>query len=114
MSVSDHTADVAHGRLRAQVIRDRVEPAASPAMSAMPPKAEANSGHQRRSDGLLRLDRAAVDMIQAPKRELEIQVQNGSLESCAKIKGARRFGAMTNDRDRLPQPITWPHAPGIA
>jgi hypothetical protein len=28
-----------------RVIRDRVEPAARPAMSAMPPKAEINSGH---------------------------------------------------------------------
>jgi hypothetical protein len=30
---------------RLWVIRDRVEPAARPAMSAMPPKAEINSGH---------------------------------------------------------------------
>jgi hypothetical protein len=29
----------------ARVIRDRIEPTASPAKSAMPPKAEANSEH---------------------------------------------------------------------
>ena len=54
------------------VIRDRVEPAASPAMSAMAPKAEVNSEHWRLRDGLLRVDGTAVDVIQAPKLEPRI------------------------------------------
>jgi hypothetical protein len=51
------------------VIRDRVEPVASPAVSAMPPKAEVNSEHERASDGALRVGGAARDVIQVPKPE---------------------------------------------
>src|SRR5271170_2563825 len=41
-------------------------------MSAMPLKAEEDSGHWRRSDGPLRVDGIAVDVIQASKREPRI------------------------------------------
>src|SRR5229473_702040 len=54
------------------VICDRVEPAASPAMSAMPPKAEVNSEHSRKRHRPLRVDGAARDVIQAPKPEPRI------------------------------------------
>jgi hypothetical protein len=38
----------------------------------MPPKAEGNSGHLRHRHGPFRVDRAAVDVIQAPKLEPRI------------------------------------------
>jgi hypothetical protein len=44
------------------------------AMSAMPPKAEVYSDHQRLRDGALRVDGTAVDVI---------NLRNWSLESCA-------------------------------
>src|SRR5882757_8525671 len=58
--------------VRFGVIRDRAEPTASPAMSAMGPKAEVNSEHERLRDGLLRVEGTAVDVIQAPKLEPRI------------------------------------------
>ncbi len=54
------------------VIRDRVEPAASPAMSVIPPKAEVNSEHWRPRYGPCRVDDTAVGVIQAPKPEPRI------------------------------------------
>jgi hypothetical protein len=45
---------------RLWVIHDRVEPAASPAMSAMPSKAEVNSEHDRLGDKPLRRDGMAA------------------------------------------------------
>ena len=47
------------------VIRDRLEPAAGPAVSAMPPKAEVKSGHWRHRPGPSRVDDAVVGVIQA-------------------------------------------------
>jgi hypothetical protein len=41
-------------------------------MSAMPPKAEVNSEHERDSDGALRVGGAARDVIQVPKPEPQI------------------------------------------
>jgi hypothetical protein len=46
---------------------DKGDPAASPAMSAMPLKAEVNSEQLTAYGQLLRLDGIAVDVIQAPK-----------------------------------------------
>jgi hypothetical protein len=50
----------------------RIEPAAIPATSAVPPKAEVNSEHYLLRHGPLRFDGIAVDMIQIPKRKLRI------------------------------------------
>ena len=53
------------GLCRLRVIRDRLEPAAGPAVSAMPPKAEVKSGHWRHRPGPSRVDDAVVGVIQA-------------------------------------------------
>jgi transposase len=52
-------------------IRDRAEPAASPAISAVP-KAEVNSGYNRERHRPSGVDGAARDVIQAPKPEPRI------------------------------------------
>jgi hypothetical protein len=50
-------------RLPQRVIRDRVEPAASPAMSAMPPKAEVNSEDYRSSHSNEAIQESATTLI---------------------------------------------------
>src|SRR5258705_3790952 len=55
-SVNGFWASIAPGACPSQVIRYRVEPTASSAMSDMPPKAEVNSEHWRHSDWPLRVD----------------------------------------------------------
>jgi putative transposase of IS4/5 family DUF4096 len=55
-----------------RVIHDRPEPAAGSAMSVVPPKAAVKSGQWICRDGPLWVDRAAVEAIQAPKREPRI------------------------------------------
>jgi hypothetical protein len=59
-------------RCRIEAEQRRWEAAASPAMSAMPPKAEVSSEHWRLRDGLLWVDGAAVDVIQATEPEPRI------------------------------------------
>src|SRR6266436_6398168 len=54
------------------VIRYRGDPAASPAMSTVTPKAEVNSERQRPRYGPLRVDDPAVGVIQALKPEPRI------------------------------------------
>ncbi|MGY4182774.1 hypothetical protein ACVIHH_008065 [Bradyrhizobium sp. USDA 4518] len=54
------------------IMDDRVEPLASPAKSAMPPKAEVYAKRYRYGRGALPVDGAARDMIQAPKPEPRI------------------------------------------
>src|SRR5229473_6052526 len=103
------------------VICDRVEPAASPAMSAMPPKAEVNSEHSRKRHRPLRVDGAARDVIQALKPEPRIMRHELSDQEWTAIKpmlpnkprGVQRvddcrvLNGMVPTRKIRPQPNGW-------
>ena len=90
------------------IIRDRVEPAASPAMSAMPPKAEVNS--EDLAAPPLRVDVVAVDVIQAPKLEHRITLYELSDNEWTAIKpmlpNTARVVRRVNDR-RVLNGIFW-------